>query len=276
MFSNYFTLKKYTENFLVKLVGNELLQVYTQRENRLTFEFLDFKTVKRFDFVIHSKLAGFVPQKFLTRSKQAMDFFLSCKNKKITKVFLSEQDRLIFLELSNSQTIVLRIFGKDSNVFLLEKDRISDAFKKLNFVPNEKFEIKKRSENVFPQDSFQSWFTAFQVQKVSAEDFLKQNVNFLGKTFFNEILFRSNEKTLETFYLTTQEILVEIDFCKPKIYLKDGLPFKFSLCELKSLGEFESKNAENLEDALEYFYRVSERNEAFENRKNHCLKLLST
>lgn len=274
MFSNYFTLKKFVSESLTELVGYEFLQAYSQRKNKLTLEFRNVKEVRRYDFCVHSKIAGFVPQHFLKRARQSIEFFQELKGKKITKVFLDSEERIIRFEIEERE-LIFRIFGKDSNVFLVKGETCIDAFKRLGFVGGQKFETKKRVENIFPNDEFSKWENAFIESELEPEKFLQKKVNHLGKTLAQEIFFRADKKTLENIYNSTQEVLKETATSKAKIYLDENTPVKFSLFKLKSLGKMEFQEFETLEEAIQFFGSKFEKTEAFQNRKGACQKILS-
>ncbi len=275
MFSNYFTLKKFVSESLTELVGYDFLQAYSQRKNKLTLEFGKDEEVKKYDFCVHSKIAGFVPQQFLKRAKQSIEFFQELRGKKVTGVILDAEERIIRIEI-NERELIFRIFGKDSNVFLVKDEICIDAFKRLGFVGGQKFETKKRVGNIFPNSEFTVWEKAFTESDLEPEIFLQKKVNHLGKTLVQEILFRTNEKTLEKIYNATQEVLKEFASSKAKIYLDQNAPVKFSLCELKSLGKMEFQEFEDLEKAIHFFGSKFEKTEAFQNRKGACKKVLSS
>ncbi|KAA3599382.1 MAG: DUF814 domain-containing protein [Calditrichaeota bacterium] len=275
MFSNYFTLKKFVSESLTELVDYKFLQAYSQRKNKLTLEFSKGEEIRKYDFCVHSKIAGFVPQKFLKRARQSIEFFQELKGKKITKILLDSEERIIRIEIEERE-LIFRIFGKDSNVFLVKDEICIDAFKRLGFIGGQKFETKKRVGNIFPNSEFQIWENAFTESELEPEKFLQKKVNHLGKTLAQEILFRTNEKTLEEIYNVTQEVLKEFVTSKAKIYLDENAPVKFSLCELKSLGKMEFQEFENLEEAVQFFGSKFEKAEAFQNRKGACKKVLSS
>lgn len=275
MFSNYFTLKKFVSESLTNLIGYEFLQAYSQRKNKLTLEFCKAEEIKKYDFCVHSKIAGFVPQKFLKRAKQSIEFFQELKGKKITNVSLDSEERIIRMKIEERE-LIFRIFGKDSNVFLVKDEICIDAFKRLGFIGGQKFETKKRVGNIFPNSEFSVWEKSYSESDLEPEKFLQKKVNHLGKTLVQEILFRAEKQTLEKIYNSTQEILSEFASSKTKIYLDQNAPVKFSLCKLKSLEQMEFKEFENLEEAIQFFGSKFEKTEAFQNRKNACKKILSS
>lgn len=275
MFSNYFTLKKIVSESLTELIGYKFLQAYSQRKNKLTLEFCKTEEIKKYDFCVHSKIAGFVPQKFLKRAKQSIEFFQELKGKKITNVSLDSEERIIRMKIEERE-LIFRIFGKDSNVFLVKDEICIDAFKRLGFIGGQKFETKKRVGNIFPNSEFSVWEKSYSESDLEPEKFLQKKVNHLGKTLVQEILFRAEKQTLEKIYNSTQEILSEFASSKTKIYLDQNAPVKFSLCELKSLEQMEFQEFENLEEAIQFFGSKFEKTEAFQNRKNACKKILSS
>lgn len=128
--NNFYTLiylnreikEKFLEGFFCFAISphKDVLHIYIEREeetSRLIFSANSRETALFLDY--------YRPPK----KRNVIDFFPSLEGEKITGMKLADKDRLISIHFQNGRHLLFKLFSGRPNVFLVDDNRIVDAFK---------------------------------------------------------------------------------------------------------------------------------------------------
>jgi len=128
--NNFYTLIYLNREIKEKITGaffsfaisphKDVLHIYIDREgetSRLVFSANSRETALFLDF--------YRPPK----KRNVLDFFPTLEGKKVTGMELADKDRLVTINFSNGQQLLFKLFSGHPNAFLVEGDKIVDAFK---------------------------------------------------------------------------------------------------------------------------------------------------
>lgn len=128
--NNFYTLIYLNREIKEKILGGffsfaisphkDVLHIYVEKEgeeSRLIFSVNSRETALFHDF--------YRPPK----KRNVIDFFPSLEGARITDMQLADKDRLVAIYFDNGQYLQFKLFSGHPNVFLVEKEKIIDAFK---------------------------------------------------------------------------------------------------------------------------------------------------
>ena len=216
MYHNYYFINRLSKKLSTLLTGGHLTECFSQNKNELIF---GFKLLDNNPFYIQSNLDSQLnlwcfPEVFNRAKKNSINLFESIIGKKILAVNQSNFDRSFELLLNDHSALLFQIYGRRSNISLINKNKTPQTFKSKLMVPNDSqslardiniFNLNKKSlealEKTFDQD---------------IKNYLKNN------TQYEQLNFNEKKVFIPTFIesLNTAHLFVS-DKGLPKISLFD-------------------------------------------------------
>lgn len=138
MHNNYYFLKQLAPRLHECLVGKHLIECFSQEKNELVMIWGErlSETESENHFIIRApfkqELSSLLfPDRFDRARRNSVNLFTSIIGSKVAKVKAFENERAIGIELSNSKTLVLKLFGNRSNCILFdEQGKAQELFQK--------------------------------------------------------------------------------------------------------------------------------------------------
>lgn len=268
MIDNYFFLQRLTNELNKELKGFTFVRSISQSKNELVCSFFKNETEKFLIFTFQKKQPLiFLKDQFAFAKKNFVEFFEIIKDLSIKNISIDDFERNLRLNFGEFELIFL-FRASHSNVVLINSNNIIDAFKNRKEIINHEFFEIFPSQNIDSsyfkeQDKFNSIF-------LNSDEISKPYLNILGKTFVNEIKFRS-ENSNKSYFLILKEILQELESSSLFIY-EDGTVSFFQLNHKKA-NFITSSNI--FEDLPKYYFNTKVKEELFK-EKLKILKKLRT
>lgn len=129
MHNSFFFLSRLAKELDAQLTGFSVVSCFTQEKNELMVELNNSK--KSFFIKAHVS-PGFAclsfPNQFNRARKNSVDLFAPLILKKVHRVFVFQNDRSIGIELEGALTLIFKMHGHQSNVLLLNENKVVDLF----------------------------------------------------------------------------------------------------------------------------------------------------
>lgn len=178
MLLNYYTLLKLNDE-LKTLIGERITDVFTQEKDSVIIEF-DSDAPMFLDFSSDNKYSScFLRDDFKRAGKNTVTLFDDAIGDIVQDIKIFNFDRIIKIELINSD-IYLILFGRgSSNLIITKKDKIIiDSLEDSKILIGTKLEIKKKNIELIPDNS--------------VFDNLAKLPFIMGNKLANELIFRNN------------------------------------------------------------------------------------
>lgn len=129
MYCNYHFFKLLENPLRNKLEGKQLLTCFSQEKDELILGFGDQDGDFYIKCSVKSTFGGLYFSETFHRARQnSVDLFEEVIGRKVTKVFVFENERAFSIELEGNLAIVLKMYGNRSNVILYEGDSARHIF----------------------------------------------------------------------------------------------------------------------------------------------------
>jgi len=249
MFKNYFVLNRHAAEVNKLLSNFSLENVFTQEKNKLVFYLRSNLEEYIIELNADHLLPYFIIRKNYKRAKKnTLDFFEAYLPSKLFSVKIAEFDRVIQFNLKDA-SIYFYIHGKDTNVFLIDKEKKFDSFKKIENEQKLVDEIDKMHFTNLIQTP-EIILESNETPHVS----ISKSYPYLGNEIIDELNRRSKTNSFDKKEIILHKILKEVETTRPFVY-KDKLTDKFRL-SFFDRGELQSKELtifDNINEALNSF-----------------------
>lgn len=178
MHDNYYVLKELSVYLDNVLSGAEIIECFSQEKNHLIIHFvkshkeifLEFSSGKDFPYLI-------LRENYTKAKKNVAIIFKILSGRKVKKIFIKNDDRLINFELSDSSEFIFSFIKGRLNIILVLNDIITDSFKESSSL------INNNIKNYFSSKPAK----IYDVKNI--KDYFKSGYIRFGKLYWEEILF---------------------------------------------------------------------------------------
>jgi len=281
---HYYTLKRQAKELSEICRDARIEACFTQKKNELTLQLwgkenrafqLILSTDPDYPFLLH--------RNFQKRASQSKDVLQTLKAKKISRFSIMSADRIIIMHFHSTPIrLFMQYFLKRTNFFVIgENDIVLEAFKQNKKYSGQRYAIPGPIRTELLEKKM-SEFTALirRPPHKTLYQQLKKSFFEMNNTILREIEYRSkidlsqnsaeiNEKEMELLYHTVQKFLQQCLQDRPRVYIKENVPFIFSLTTLEHLQNLPVEFFLNLNEALTYFIfkkKKSDENEQLTHR----------
>lgn len=269
MFDNYFFLRRLSKELDKELRGLKFFKSISQSKNELVTGFFNESTEKFLVFTFQ-KLPPliYLKKEFTFAKKNYVEFFEILSGKELNEILIDDFERNIRLMFDHFQ-IVFLFRGNHSNVVLIDSSNlIKESFKKPDEIKNKLF------SEVYPSTEFDSSFFNDELKfnslfENSSSD-NKKYLKILGKTFIEEIKFRSKKFGI-SYFNGFKQIVEEIEYSPLHIYEDNSISFS-NLYHLNQNYEL----SKNLFSDLSRIYFAIQSNQDINQLKEKILKKLKS
>ena len=139
MYHNYYFINRLSKKLSTLLTGGHLTACFSQNKNELIF---GFKLLDNNPFYIQANLDSQLnlwcfPEVFNRAKKNSVNLFESIIGKKILAVNQTHFDRSFELLLSDHSALLFQMYGRRSNISLINKSKAPQSFKSKLMAPND-------------------------------------------------------------------------------------------------------------------------------------------
>lgn len=129
MHRNYFTLYHAARELHEKLAGSRIDEVCTGKKDQvvLAFTLACGTCFQLFIFPGSRRLCMFAREGSRVKGKNSASILKECAGKSVSGVSISPFDREISINLEQSEHLILRFFGQESNILLVKENIVRDA-----------------------------------------------------------------------------------------------------------------------------------------------------
>ncbi|MEI8185212.1 MAG: NFACT RNA binding domain-containing protein [Chlorobiaceae bacterium] len=219
MIRNYFTLYHAAMELHERLAGGKAAGIFSQDKNELTLGFIDVKGRDlQIVVVTHTPLLGFFLKEGVNKkARNAAILMKEVCNQEVSSIDISLYDREIRILLADETMIVLRLFSSKTNVLLVRKNLIIDAFKRKNSLTGKPYEPDNQAAQVLREleklavnkNLFVEQFNFRNEENVSEK--LCATLPGLDRSLAKEVINRvTGEKSPEALFIAFQSIFYEL------------------------------------------------------------------
>ena len=139
MYHNYYFINRLSKKLSTLLTGAHLTACFSQNKNELIF---GFKLLDNNPFYIQANLDSQLnlwcfPEVFNRAKKNSVNLFESIIGEKILAVNQTHFDRSFELLLNNHSALLFQLYGRRSNISLINKSKAPQSFKSKLMAPND-------------------------------------------------------------------------------------------------------------------------------------------
>lgn len=268
MVKNYFMLYHLADEMKAVLEGGYIFEIFTRQKNEFYISIIT-KTKERLALVAtasHSKLSLYFQQESGVRKKNAVTLMKVLNDRRILRFYISEFERIIYMDLEDGYRLAFQFYSADTNFFLLKNNVIIDAFKNTNSFINS--ELNERNKTQIFQN-LQNLINNFDLFKSNVENHLEKKIAQrlqialpgFDRHLIKEVLFRSDftdeeNIDLENIFAQLQELFYELVSPNPRVYYENGRLARVSIIEETQLSD-DAQSFESINDALKFYsYRL--------------------
>jgi predicted ribosome quality control (RQC) complex YloA/Tae2 family protein len=272
MIAHYYTLRALAHEIHETAAGKTLDEIFTQQRGELVLSFRDFPSA----IIVHCEGAHnafYIRNSYARANKNSVDVLRSAAGTTIRSVAVDESDRQIFFHLSDSQRIVVQMFGPKANVLLVSPENIVvDAFLRKNENVTAAYEPPLHRKISFDPDSFDAALK--QCNESTMAQFLKNIFPQFGALLNREVLLRAGladtarpelltanerERLLSSARALQKELLAAPAELSPRIYFNGQVPVRMTLIPLQQFAEFRAEIFPSVSQAVQTFLSLSQK-----------------
>ena len=139
MYHNYYFINRLSKKLSTILTGATLTECFSQNKNELIF---DFTLRSKSSFYIIANLDNqlnlwYFPLRLKRAKKNTINLFQSIIEKKILAVNQINFDRSFELLLNDNSKLLFQLYGRRSNIVLINKSKAPESFKYKLIPPND-------------------------------------------------------------------------------------------------------------------------------------------
>lgn len=265
MITNYYTVKALAETWHADCHGSVIGDIFSQHKDELIIapagddrEWMFHLSVDpSFHYMFRSDGYSKAKANVVTLLDEAI-------GRTLRSVRIAERDRMIYFDLSEDAHLQVQLFGSRANVFLVEDDRIVDAFKKAEDLQGEAPPEPRAAPAV---DTWQAFRDRWQENRNAVSQALSYTLLLFDRTLGREVLYRADvadkspedctEEELRRLFEASQEVEQDLLAPDPHIYWDGRTPEQFSLIRLTHRSSGAEESFENMNVAVRVFVRSS-------------------
>ncbi|MEI7708527.1 MAG: NFACT RNA binding domain-containing protein [Chlorobium sp.] len=259
MIRNYFTLYHAAMELHERLRGGDVAEIYSQDKNELRLSFIDVEGRQlQIVVVTHTPLLSFsIREGVSKKARDSASLMTQVYDKKVSGVEISPHDREIRIALADDVTIVMQMFSSKTNVFLVRKNLIIDAFKQKHSLIGQPYKCGSDAPGVLSElEKLAMNQTLFLEQfnsrdKGSIAEKIQAMLPFFDRSIVKEMLtMPTDEKSPEALFIAFQSVFYELIDPKGGVREKESGEPVFSL--LHSARK-ETRFFDSVLDGLSYY-----------------------
>ncbi|MEE9225199.1 MAG: NFACT family protein [Bacteroidota bacterium] len=288
MITSYYTLQALAQEFDQSLRRATIREIFTQQKNELLISLearsnawtLTASTDPRMNYV-------FLRDPVARAKRNSVDIFPALFGKEVVKVWVHRNDRILQINVQDSGSICLQLFGNPANILLVNEDGvIVDAFKKSKDVVGKRLVVAQPNTHLDLLES-ETRFAEVLQSHASNTAFaaMKSAIPTLGSTLSREIFHRAHvdekqqltaldEKQMKIILSQLRALSEELRSPSPVIYFRERHPRAFSLVPLQHMAGSMSQAYRTVNEAVRTFVIATFRVESVEREKNVLLKVI--
>lgn len=288
MITSYYTLQALAQEFDQSLRRATIREIFTQQKNELLISLearsnawtLTTSTDPRMNYV-------FLREPVARAKRNSVDIFPALFGKEVVKVWVHRNDRILQINVQDSGSICLQLFGNPANILLVNEDGvIVDAFKKSKDVVGKRLVVAQPNTHLDLLES-ETRFAEVLQSHASNTAFaaMKSAIPTLGSTLSREIFHRAHvdekqqltaldEKQIKIILPQLRALSEELCSPSPVIYFRERHPRAFSLVPLQHMAGSMSQAYRTVNEAVRTFVIATFRVESVEREKNILLKVI--
>lgn len=129
---SYFTIQGFANYLQEKLLDYEVVELFTQEKEELIIRF--GKNENEYHLIINCNASTqpfyFLTEVFHRSSKNSLNLFREIEGQYVTNIHILQGERILIINLSDGKKLVLKLFGKVSNVLLMDEyNQVLEIFK---------------------------------------------------------------------------------------------------------------------------------------------------
>lgn len=274
MIRNYYTLKRLATEIHQAVSGSKIIEIFTQSKDVLCIGLVTPGKQTSLLEISIEPLRGYAiaRNEYRRKQKNSIDLLQAANGAKIDRVLMSDDDRVLSIQLSGDSTLVTEFFGT-MNILLLDSgSKILDAFRDSKILKNQWYSGHVRLISWKDFEDFQSRFQTIDDLKTALGKGLAQ----FNKPLTLEFLWRLDaEKNLKAGYDLMQSMIQELMTAKPRIYWIGEEPKILSLIELMHFkAQFPEMREELFDSVIKAVQVYSAKKTTFERKKEKVEEFL--
>jgi predicted ribosome quality control (RQC) complex YloA/Tae2 family protein len=273
------------------LAGKSIHEVFSQSRNELiiSFEQSDRQPGLRISVDPHKNFV-YLLQDVQRAKRNTVDLFPSVIGKTVVSVTAAQHDRMLLLNCSEQNTLVVMMYGSSANVLVVnDQHMIIDEFvhaKETIGKPSPPSIKTHATPALFiSPNEFLAAFSS--TSHESLRDTLKSLFPSLGKTLVNEILYQvqypstapvkefTNEQKLNLYHIV-KNLHDQLAHPVPRIYYEGHSPVSFSLVPLTQYSNHRCEEFDSINEALRQYVSKSLRDEHFSDEYQDIQRRIQT
>ena len=290
MIANYYTLKAVVKEISPILEAAEILEVFSQNKNELIISLISENINHSLIISIDPSKAYIYLGKHIKRAKNnSVSLFDNIIGKIISKISIHPTDRIIEISLSDNKNIVIMFFRAESNICLIENDKVITAFKKSKDIVNKNFHVEKRDFEIekylWSADELKKALR--KVKEKNIQRVFNKVLPLLSSTIVKEIIFRAGydygikaegftNVELDYIWNHFKQVYLELNNPTPRVYYKDEKPVEFAIIELKHFGSLNFNITNSINEGIIIFLFKKRGEKAKDKFKEDLLKKIDS
>jgi len=290
MIANYYTLKAVVKEISPILESAEILEMFSQNKNELTISLVSDNTNYSLVILIDPSKSCIYLSKHIKRAKNnAVTLFNNLVGQLISKISVHPTDRIIEIYFSENKKLVIMFFRAESNICLVEHDKITNAFKKGKELVNKDFLVEKRDFEIdkYLRSADELTKALRSVKEKNIQRVFNKVLPLLSSTVVKEIIFRAgydyNIKAesftnveLDYIWNHFKQVFLELNNPAPRVYYSNEKPVEFSIIKLKHLSHFDSNITNSISEGIIIFLFKKRGEKAKDKFKEEMLKKIDS
>jgi predicted ribosome quality control (RQC) complex YloA/Tae2 family protein len=290
MIANYYTLKAVTKEISPILELAEIVEIFSQNKNELIVSLKAEK--ENYSLVISidpSKSCIYIGRQLNRAKNNSIALFSSIVGKVISKISIHPTDRIIEIYFSENRKLVIMFFRAESNICLVENDKVITAFKKSKNFIDKNFNVEKRDFeiNKYLHSADELKKALRSVKEKNIQRVFNKVLPFLSSTVVKEIIFRAGyDHGIKAEYFTNVEldyiwnhfkqVFLELNNPTPRVYYDNDKPVVFAIIELKHLGNLDFSVTNSISEGIIIFLFKKKGEKAKDKFKEEMLKKIDS
>ena len=290
MITNYYTLKAIVKEISPILESAEILEIFSQNKNELIISLISEN--ENYSLVISidpSKSCIYLNRQIKPAKNNVVALFNNLVGEVISKVSIHPTDRIIEIFFSENRKLVIMFFRAESNICLVENDKIITAFKKGKELIDKDFHIEKRDFEIdkYLRSADELKKALRNIKEKNIQRVFNKVLPLLSSTVVKEIIFRAGYdygiKTedftnveLDSIWNHFKQIFFELNNPRPRVYYNNERPVEFAIIELKHLLQPDFNITNSMSEGIIIFLFKKRAEKAKDKFKEEMLKKIDS
>ena len=263
MTTNYYTLRALVNEWLVRLTGSVVGDVFSQHPGELTLAYGS----EREEGMI--RLSTVPPDHFIFRvegyakpRRNVAALLPGIVGRTISDVRIAHRDRLIYLDLEGDVTVQIMLFGPRANVFAVESGMVVDAFRQSTTLIGSE---SPRPRPAPSADEFEGFVARWPRDRKSVVQALSAALPLFDTVLSREAASRARidpdrrpdleMSSLESLFESARSLTAEAENPTGRIYWRERTPMAFAVVRLSHLSDLREEEFGSVDEAVRMFVR---------------------